>query len=174
MTLRYIHVKYSMKLHKLHFHFIVHSVVKPAVQLLHIQEVHPGPHTNACNFCRCYPFFHTCSTRSYFPSRTPNTRRATLLLPSHSSPTTRRHPWAPWWTSLCMPSASARKSASRKKWVLRFPWMDSHVKTGKNCMLLNVAPDALPGSATFVRVLDHWLNQLWAIDANWHRACANA
>ena len=28
----------------------------------------------------------------------------------------------------------------------------------KNCMHRNVALDALPGSATLVRVLDHWLN----------------
>ena len=28
----------------------VHAVIKPAVQLLQIQEVHPGPHSNACNF----------------------------------------------------------------------------------------------------------------------------
>ena len=31
-------------------------------------------------------------------------------------------------------------------------------KTGKNCMHWNVAPDALPGSARLVRVLDHWRN----------------
>ena len=36
------------------------AVVKPAVHLLQIQEVHPGPHSNACNFCRFYLYFHTC------------------------------------------------------------------------------------------------------------------
>ena len=36
---------------------------------LQIQEVHPGPHSNACNFCRFYLYFHTWS---YFTSRTPN------------------------------------------------------------------------------------------------------
>ena len=35
--------------------------VTPAVHLLQIQEVHPGPHSNACNFCRFYLFFHTCT-----------------------------------------------------------------------------------------------------------------
>ena len=31
-------------------------------------------------------------------------------------------------------------------------------KNGKNCMHWNVASDALPGSVTFTRVLDCWLN----------------
>ena len=31
-------------------------------------------------------------------------------------------------------------------------------KIVKNCMHWNVPPDALPGSATLVRVLDRWLN----------------
>ena len=35
---------------------------------------------------------------------------------------------------------------------------DNLDKTEKNCMHWNVALDALPGSATFVRVMDRWLN----------------
>ena len=42
-------------------HVYLGPAVKPAVLLLQIQEVHPGPHSNACNFCRFYLFFHTCS-----------------------------------------------------------------------------------------------------------------
>ena len=34
-------------------------------------------------------------------------------------------------------------------------------KNGKNCMHWNVPPDALPGSATLVRVLDRWLNDCY-------------
>ena len=36
-------------------------------------------------------------------------------------------------------------------------------KNGKNCMHWNVPPDALPGSATLVRVLDCWLND-WYVN----------
>ena len=32
------------------------------------------------------------------------------------------------------------------------------IKMAKNCMHWNVAPDALPGSARLVRVLDRWPN----------------
>ena len=48
------------------------AVVKPVVQLLQIQEVHPGPRSNACNFCRSYLFFIPVLSRSYFTSRTPD------------------------------------------------------------------------------------------------------
>ena len=34
--------------------------VTPAVQLLQIQEVHTGLHSNARDFCRFYLYFHTC------------------------------------------------------------------------------------------------------------------
>ena len=37
----------------------------------------------------------------------------------------------------------------------RYEKIDKH---GKNCMHWNVAPDAIPGSARPVRVLDGWLN----------------
>ena len=37
------------------------TAVKPAVQLLQIQEVHPVAHSNACNFCRFLSIFLTCS-----------------------------------------------------------------------------------------------------------------
>ena len=33
----------------------------------------------------------------------------------------------------------------------------NRLKNGKNCMHWNVPPDALPGSATLVRILDRWL-----------------
>ena len=42
------------------------------------------------------------------------------------------------------------------------------MKNSKNCMHWNVPPDALPGSAMFVRVLDLWLN--WkrsGFQSNW-------
>ena len=35
--------------------------VKPAVQLLQIQEVHPLSLSSACNFCRFSSIFLTCS-----------------------------------------------------------------------------------------------------------------
>ena len=37
------------------------AAVKPAVQLLQIQEVHPVAHSSACNFCRFLSIFLTCS-----------------------------------------------------------------------------------------------------------------
>ena len=37
------------------------TAVKPAVQLLQIQEVHPVAHSSACNFCRFLSIFLTCS-----------------------------------------------------------------------------------------------------------------
>ena len=51
------------------------------------------------------------------------------VLSSHLSPITRRHPWAPRWMLLCMLFASARRSASRKKWFVlarldQFPWFN--------------------------------------------------
>ena len=33
------------------------AAVKPAVQLLQIQEVHPVAHSSACNFCRFFIYF---------------------------------------------------------------------------------------------------------------------
>ena len=45
------------------------SAVTPMVQLLQIQEVHPGPHSNACNFCL---FFLPVLSRPSFTSRTPD------------------------------------------------------------------------------------------------------
>ena len=43
--------------------------------------------------------------------------------------------------------------------------MKKLIKTAKNCMHWNMAPDALSGSARLVRVLDRWLN-----DCNRHGA----
>ena len=57
--------------------------------------------------------------------------RPTPLFSSCSSPITRRRPWAPLWTFLCMLSASALKSALHKKWETlvpfdRFPWFNKY------------------------------------------------
>ena len=38
-------------------HNLHSAVVKPAVQLLQIQEVHPVAHSSACNFCRFFIYF---------------------------------------------------------------------------------------------------------------------
>jgi hypothetical protein len=35
----------------------INTAVKPAVQLLQIQEVHPVAHSSACNFCRFLSIF---------------------------------------------------------------------------------------------------------------------
>ena len=48
------------------------SAVKPVIQLLQIQEVHPGPHSSAWNFCCFYLFFIPVLYRPSFTSRTPN------------------------------------------------------------------------------------------------------
>ena len=52
----------------------VHTpAVTPAVQLLQIQEVHPEPHSNACNFFAIFIyFFIPVLSRPSFTSRTPN------------------------------------------------------------------------------------------------------
>ena len=42
-------------------------------------------------------------------------------------------------------------------------------KNGKNCMHRDMPPDAFPGSATLVRVLDRWLND-WTPLSNSSRA----
>ena len=42
-------------------------------------------------------------------------------------------------------------------------------KNGKNCMHWNVAPDALCGSVSIVRILDRWLN-----DCVTCKCCKNA
>ena len=81
----------------------------------------PMPAIFALFYLFFIPVLSTC--RSYFTSRTPDRPEdTTLLLFSCSSPMARRHPWAPWWTVLCMLFASARKSASCKKWhvLVRF------------------------------------------------------
>ena len=60
-------------------HFLLNvAAVKPAVHLLQIQEVHLGPHSNACNFCLLY-FFILVLSRSCFASRTPETKRETSM-----------------------------------------------------------------------------------------------
>ena len=53
------------------------TAVKPAVQLLQIQEVHPVAHSSACNFCRFLSIFLTWSS---FTSRTPNKDQKTEQL----------------------------------------------------------------------------------------------
>ena len=71
--------------------------VKSAVHLLQIQEVHPVPHSIACNFCHFHLFFFIpVPSRSSCTSKTPEDK-ATLLLSSHSSPLNHRHPWGPRW-----------------------------------------------------------------------------
>ena len=55
--------------------------------------------------------------------------RATFLS-SRSSPITRRHPWAPWRSVLCMPSASVQKKVPHpKSGTFWFAWTDSHDST---------------------------------------------
>ena len=54
-----------------------------------------------------------------------------ILMLEWLSPITQRHPWAPRWTFLCMLSASAQKSTSRKKWHVLFtldgfPWFKNN------------------------------------------------
>ena len=52
--------------------YVCNSAVKPAVQLLQIQEVHLGPHSNACNFLPFLSILLPVLSRSSFTSRTPN------------------------------------------------------------------------------------------------------
>ena len=109
-------------------------VVTPAVQLLQIQEVHLGPQSNACNFCRFFYQFSYLFYLGHFHFQDSKQRpenKSTLLLSSGSSPIARRRPWAPQWTFLCMLFTSARKSASCKKWHILvplngFPWFKYH------------------------------------------------
>ena len=54
--------------------------VKPAVQLLQIQEVHPVAHSNACNFCSSLSIFLLVLSRPSFTSRTPNKDKKTEQL----------------------------------------------------------------------------------------------
>ena len=42
--------------------------------------------------------------------------------------------------------------------------MKKQIKNGKNCMHWIVQPDVLPGSATFVRVSDRWLNDCYNLN----------
>jgi D-alanyl-lipoteichoic acid acyltransferase DltB (MBOAT superfamily) len=51
------------------YSFCAYSAVKPAVQLLQIQEVHREAHSSACNFCRFYLFFLPVVSRPSFTSR---------------------------------------------------------------------------------------------------------
>ena len=48
------------------------TAIKPAVQLLQIQEVHLVAHSSACNFAVFYLFFLPVLSRPSFTSRTPN------------------------------------------------------------------------------------------------------
>ena len=76
-------------------------------------------------------FFIPVLSRPSFTFRTPDEDqkdRATLLLSSRSNPITWGRPWAPWWTFLCMLSASAQKSTLHKKWHILVPldWFNHH------------------------------------------------
>ena len=56
------------------------------IQALQIQKVHPGPHSNACNF---YQFFIPVLSRLFFTFRTPKQRpedRSILLLSMVQAP----------------------------------------------------------------------------------------
>ena len=57
-----------------------YTAIKPAVQLLQIQEVHPVPHSNACNFWPFLFFFSYLSYLALLGLHRPE-GRATLLLP---------------------------------------------------------------------------------------------
>ena len=64
------------------------------IQMLQIQEVHPGAHSMHAIFAVFYLFFHTCPIQvipHFQDSRQRPEDRATLLLFSHSSPIIRRH-----------------------------------------------------------------------------------
>ena len=56
------------------------TAVKPAVQLLQIQEVHPVAHSSACNFCHFLSIFLLVLSRPSFTSRTPNKDQKTEQL----------------------------------------------------------------------------------------------
>ena len=108
---------------------IIHSptVVTPAV-LNTYYVADPGSASGASFQCMQFlPFLSIFSYLSYLGHtsllglQTKTRRWATLLLSSRPSTITRRHPWTPWWTFLCMLSASARKSASHKKWHVLVP-----------------------------------------------------
>ena len=92
-------------------------------QLLQIQEVHPGSHSNAWNFC-CFHLYNFITILSW-PFVTPKTKRKSNLLSSHSKPEDIHELRS---ENFC---ASALKGASRKKWETwvpldRFPWLHNH------------------------------------------------
>ena len=125
------------------------SAVKPAVQLLQIHEVHPGPNSNACNFLPFLSiFFIPVLSRPSFTSRTPNKgQKIEQLFYFLPSPITRRCSWAPQWTFLCMLFASTHKKCLAQKvghlgyW---FPWFNHH-------SIARVALQYEPGTRFF-----HW------------------
>jgi hypothetical protein len=86
------------------------TAVKPAVQLLQTQEVHPVAHSSACILAVFYPFILYLS----LPGLQRPKDRATLLLSARSSPITRVHELCGKRISACY-SQALTKRASRKK-----------------------------------------------------------
>ena len=113
--------------------WIIHSVVVPPV----VQNTY-----KPCRYRKCirvhipmhaiFAIFIFFSYQSYLGHtsllglQTKPEDRATLSRSSRSSPTTRRHPWAPWWTLLCMPFASTHKKWDIQVCYIRFPRFNHH------------------------------------------------
>ena len=71
------------------------TAVRPAVQLLQIQEVHMWPHFNVQLTSCLHPVGTISALLHFHGSKQRPKERATLLLSSRSCFITRRRPWAP-------------------------------------------------------------------------------
>ena len=109
---------------------LLHSAVKPAVQLLQIQEVHPVAHSSACNFCRFLSIFSYLSYLGH-PSllglQTKTRRQSNsstfCSFKSHNPETFMSSAATAFVHATLKRSQKVPRAKSGTFW---FPWMDSH------------------------------------------------